>query len=78
LSYDFWEPTPPTNSPFGRRLRMIRSSAGLTVEELARRADLDPRYYRTCESGTTPVTAAVLMRLVNALRIGPEVLFDPD
>ena len=78
MSYDFWERPPPAVSRFGQRLRMIRSSAGLTAEELARRADLDPRSYRSYESGAAPVTAAVLMRLLAVLRIGPEVLFDPD
>ncbi len=78
MSYDCWQPPRPAASRFGQRLQMIRSSAGLTQDELARRADLDPRCYPAYESGATPVTAAVLMRLVGALQIGPEVFFYPD
>jgi XRE family aerobic/anaerobic benzoate catabolism transcriptional regulator len=51
----------------GRRLRAARTEAGLSLAELAERADLSRRYLTDAEAGRANVTVLVLARLAHVL-----------
>jgi transcriptional regulator with XRE-family HTH domain len=55
----------------GRRLQYLRKSAGLTQEQLARQAQVDPKYLGSIERGEKSVSLEVLERLVNTLKVEP-------
>lgn len=58
---------------FGQRLRLLRTSRGLSQEELANAADLDRTYISSCEAGRRNVTLKTIMRLAEALGVDPSV-----
>lgn len=63
---------------FGRRLRAIRISKGLSQEALAARAGLDRTYVSGCERGQRNIGLENIYRLSDALEIPPSELFlDP-
>ena len=53
----------------GVRLRRLREERGLTQRALARALDISPSYVNQLESNQRPVTAAVLLKLADALDI---------
>ena len=59
---------------FGDRLRMVRSEAGLSQEELAHVADLDRSYVGHIERGAINPTLDTIMRLAAAVDEDPGVL----
>lgn len=71
----------PTTDPkqrFGRRLRTLRLSKGLSQETLAARAGLDRTYVSGCERGQRNIGLENIYRLSGALGVSPAELFiDP-
>lgn len=78
MSYDRWEPPPRPGSRFASRLRLLRLAAGITAAELAERAGFGLCTYQSYETGARPISAAVLMRLAQAMALTPDVFFEPD
>jgi transcriptional regulator with XRE-family HTH domain len=61
----------------GRRLRVLRTSAGLDPTELAAAAGLDPATYRRVEAGDpATLTYLDLVALADALAVRPACLLD--
>jgi transcriptional regulator with XRE-family HTH domain len=63
---------------FGQRLRRIRRAQGLTQEQLAEAADLNPRTVQKIEAGQMDILLTTLIRLKTALGCNPEKLFEED
>ncbi|OHC73865.1 MAG: hypothetical protein A3H92_09770 [Rhodospirillales bacterium RIFCSPLOWO2_02_FULL_58_16] len=59
---------------FGRILREVRVSKGLTQEELAFRADMSVPYLSDIERGRSSPSLALIVDLALALRIHPAEL----
>ena len=59
----------------GARVRQLRKAAGLTQEQLARRAGMDYKYLGSVERGERNVTLENLERIVKALGVEPYDLF---
>jgi transcriptional regulator with XRE-family HTH domain len=59
----------------GARVRQLRRAAGLTQEQLARRAGMDYKYLGSVERGERNVTLENLERIVRALDVEPYDLF---
>ncbi len=59
----------------GTRVRQLRRAAGLTQEQLARRADMDYKYLGSVERGERNVTLENLERIVRALQVEPYEIF---
>jgi transcriptional regulator with XRE-family HTH domain len=57
---------------FGQLLRRYRTTAGMTQEELAERAELSPRGLAYLEAGTRSPHRATIRRLAEALRLDGE------
>ena len=62
---------------FGKRLKHKRRELGLTQEELAEKADLDPTYVSSIERGERNVSLGNIDALAQALMISPKELI-PD
>lgn len=60
----------------GTRVRKLRRDRKLTQEELARRAQLDPKHVQAIEAGGTNLTVASLLGLAVALEVSPGSLLD--
>ena len=60
----------------GEKVRFYRRLAGLTQEKLAEKAELAPSYVSDIERGEENVSADTLARIVKALDIKFENLFD--
>jgi XRE family transcriptional regulator, fatty acid utilization regulator len=60
---------PLTHARLGVRVRRLREERGLTQRALARTLGLSPSYINQLESNQRPVTAAVLLKLADALDI---------
>ncbi len=55
----------------GGRIRQLRKAAGLTQEQLARRAGMDYKYLGSVERGERNVTLDNVERIVRALQVEP-------
>jgi transcriptional regulator with XRE-family HTH domain len=60
----------------GRRLRSLRTAAGLTQVQVAEKAALDEKHYQTMESGLSNVTFATLVAVSRALGVTLAELFE--
>ncbi len=60
----------------GRAIRALRDEAGLTQEEAAGRAQLDPKHWQELEAGRTNPTVATLVAVARALEVTLGDLFD--
>lgn len=60
----------------GRTVRTLRGEAGLTQEEAAARAALDPKHWQDLEAGRTNPTVATLVAVAKALGVTLPDLFD--
>lgn len=60
----------------GKRVRAVRSEAGLTQEKVAEKAKLDPKHLQAIEAGQVNVTVASLVGLAKALRVKLADLFE--
>jgi len=63
------------SSYVGPAIRLIRDGAGISQEELAARADLDRTYVSGIERTRRNPTVRTLVRLADALNVGPEDFF---
>lgn len=61
---------------FGKRLREIRLSMGLSQEELSGRAELDRTYVSGCERGKRNPSIKTIIKLANALEVNLKDFFD--
>jgi transcriptional regulator with XRE-family HTH domain len=59
---------------FGREVRRRRKALGLTLEELAERADLTPNYVGSIETGKRDPSLSTIRALAEALMILPSEL----
>ena len=62
----------------GAAVRRHRRRAGLTQVALAQAAGISPAYMNLIERNQRPLTAAVMLRLADALSIEPRALVEPD
>lgn len=63
---------------FGRNLRRVRVARKLTQEQLAERADLNPRTLQKIEAGEINLLVTTVMRLRRALGCKWEELMVPE
>jgi transcriptional regulator with XRE-family HTH domain len=71
------EPAPPdVLAGYGRTLHRLMRRAGLTVAELADRADLEPSEVVAFLYGTEEARASETLKLAGALGVGPGVLLE--
>lgn len=56
------------------RVKELREAAGLTMAELAKRADLYPRTIRNVERGTHKPTLATVEKIADALGVPVQAL----
>jgi len=61
---------------FGRRLRAIRKSRGLSQEDLALDAGLDRTYIGSVENGKRNISIVNICRLAEALQVSPSYLLE--
>lgn len=59
----------------GAAIRRARSDAGVTLEELADRADLSANYIGDLERGTRNVGVKALFKIARGLGVPPKALF---
>jgi len=59
----------------GKRIAELRTAGGLTQEEAASQARLDPKHWQDLEHGRTNPTVATLVGVVRALQITLADLF---
>ena len=62
---------------FGKRLREIRLSRGLSQEALAFEAKIDRTYVSGCERGKRNISLDNIHRLAQALHVSPAEFFKP-
>lgn len=68
----------PVLESLGRRVRLHRTSAGLTVRDLATAADLSVRFLSEVEAGRGNISVTRLAALAQALRVDMTSLLAPD
>jgi len=61
----------------GANVRRLRLSHGLTQEQLAERAAIEPRYVHSIEAARANPTVRTLVRIAAALEVLPATLFEP-
>ena len=61
---------------FGKELKRVRSSRGLSQEALALEADIDRSFLSKLERGVRQPTITVIFKLCNALDYRPEKLVE--
>lgn len=62
----------------GTRLRDIRLKSGLTLRELARRADVSPSFISQIENGKSQPSVATLYNFSRLLNVTVDELFEPN
>jgi transcriptional regulator with XRE-family HTH domain len=60
---------------FGREIRRRREALGLTIEQLAERAELSPNYVGTVETGKRDPSLSTVLALAKGLHVPPAELF---
>lgn len=68
--------SPDIRALFGKRLKEIRISRGLSQEALAFEAKLDRTYVSSCERGQRNISLDNIHRLARALRVSPAAFFE--
>ena len=63
---------------FGKRVRSLRRARGLTQEQLAEAADLNPRTVQKIEAGQINILLTTLARIQSALNCTAGELFDAE
>lgn len=66
-----------SGSKLGKEVRRRREALGLTLEELAERADLSPNYIGTVENGRRDPSLSTLESLAKGLGVPVSELFGP-
>jgi ribosome-binding protein aMBF1 (putative translation factor) len=59
----------------GDKIRNLRKEAGLTIEELSDRAEINPKYLQRCETGKVNPTISVIYSLAKTLKISLKDFF---
>jgi transcriptional regulator with XRE-family HTH domain len=67
----------PTLARLGNRVRDLRTTKGYTQEQLAVRAQLDPKHVQAIEAGGSNVTVSTLLGLADGLGCEISELFRP-
>ena len=70
-------PHDPTPTELGRRIRMLRISAGLTLKELEQRGSISATHVSEIERGKASPTVGALGRIARALGVRPALLLEP-
>ena len=60
----------------GMRIKELRRSKHLSQEQLAEKADINPKYLSRMERGTENPTLDMLIKLSNALEVEMREMFD--
>ncbi len=60
----------------GKRIKQIRLSKGMTQDDVCDKLLIDPSMLSTYESGKTAPSLATLIKIINALEVTPDILFD--
>jgi transcriptional regulator with XRE-family HTH domain len=63
---------------FGRKVRQIRQTNGLSQEDLAQRAGLHPTHISLIETGKRTVRLSTIRRLAMGLAVNPAELMPID
>ena len=61
----------------GRKVAELRAARGLTQEQLAEQAGIDPTYLQRIEGGRLNLTVRTLVLVAAALGCAPKDLFEP-
>jgi transcriptional regulator with XRE-family HTH domain len=61
--------------PFGMRLRAVRKAGGITQEEAAEKARLNPKYLGQIERGEKRPSFDAIISLAKALQVSPSAFF---
>lgn len=61
---------------FAQKIKEIRLSKGLTQEKVSEMIDVDPSHYSNIETSKTTPSMPTLVKLVNALNISYDELFE--
>jgi DNA-binding XRE family transcriptional regulator len=59
----------------GSRVRIRRTSRGMTQSDLSELLDIDCDNLAACEAGVTRINAALLFRIANLLDVRPDYFF---
>ena len=76
-AYHHVVPMEDVKTTFGRRLRLIRKSRGLTLEALGQAADIGFKHIGDIEKGQKAPSFDAIDRLAWALKVSPYELFLP-
>jgi transcriptional regulator with XRE-family HTH domain len=68
---------PNPRALFGRNLRRLRLTSGISQEELGFRANLDRTYVSSVERGHRNISIDNIFRIASALGCDPRELLDP-
>lgn len=60
----------------GKEIRRLREEGGLTLEQLAKRADLTPNYIGTIENGKRDPSISTVLALARGLEVAPGDLLE--
>jgi transcriptional regulator with XRE-family HTH domain len=66
---------PSLRATVGERLKVFRKLAGLTQEQLAKKASIDPKYVGDLETGRKAPSFEVLEELLRVLNVEPSEFF---
>lgn len=66
---------PPARAAFARRLRTLRTTAGLTQTAMAKAAGMDRSYYAEVETGQHSVSLDRIFAIADALGVPAHALF---
>ncbi len=69
--------TSPTDQ-FGKLVRRRREALEMTIEELAERAELTPRYLNELENGQRDPSLSTVFSIAEALGVEASDLFSPE
>ena len=68
------EPCDPSPTELGRRIKMLRIAAGLTLKDLEERGGISATHVSEIERGKASPTIGALARIAHALGVRPAVL----
>jgi transcriptional regulator with XRE-family HTH domain len=71
-------PIDPVDAQIGQRVRSIRRQRDLSLQQVAREADLSVGFLSQIERGLSSPTLRDLMRIASAMDAGLNLFFDPD
>ena len=70
------EPCDPSPTELGRRIKMLRIAAGLTLKDLEERGGISATHVSEIERGKASPTIGALARIAHALGVRPAVLVE--